>query len=245
MDSSWYLEFSGVKFLVDPWLEGPEIDGFKWLNEQWHTTPSVSKELIPKYDVVLVSQSYEDHCHLETLKECADVPILATKKAYNKLLKHLPNRNIERISDKDDSMVFNGLRITAFRPKKIMDPIYYAVCMFNSESEGIFYAPHGFELSEEQKVRLDKINIKLLVTTFSRFQLPGILGGLVNPGLENVKKLISQLDPEVVINTHDEKKTMNGLVGRFAKVIYPDYGKLKMNSELRFHNIPDYNPVRF
>ena len=36
LDSSWHIEYGKNSFVVDPWLIGSEIDGFKWLNEQWH-----------------------------------------------------------------------------------------------------------------------------------------------------------------------------------------------------------------
>ena len=34
LDSSWHIEYGSSRFVVDPWLIGSEIDGFKWLNEQ-------------------------------------------------------------------------------------------------------------------------------------------------------------------------------------------------------------------
>ena len=37
MDNSWYLGFEGLRLLVDPWLEGTEIDFFPWFNTQWHS----------------------------------------------------------------------------------------------------------------------------------------------------------------------------------------------------------------
>ena len=36
LDSSWYIKFNKLNFVLDPWLIGSEIDGFKWLNEQLH-----------------------------------------------------------------------------------------------------------------------------------------------------------------------------------------------------------------
>jgi hypothetical protein len=126
-----------------------------------------------------------------------------------------------------------------------MDPIYFAVGIINNKSEGIFYAPHGFELSDDQLQQLEGCDIKLLITTFSHFKLPGLLGGVVNPGLNNVKILINQLNPKNVINTHDERKIMKGLVGKYAKVVYPDFPKLIEQENLRFCSIQDYNPVTF
>ena len=81
LDSSWYIKFNQLNFILDPWLIGSEIDGFKWLNEQWHIKPPVTIKDIPNYDSIIISQNYEDHCHLETLKKLPDdKSILATEK---------------------------------------------------------------------------------------------------------------------------------------------------------------------
>ena len=93
LDSSWYIKFNKLNFVLDPWLIGSEIDGFKWLNEQWHIKPPVPIDDIPNYDSIVISQNYEDHCHIETLKRLPnDKSILATEKAYNKLKKQMLGR---------------------------------------------------------------------------------------------------------------------------------------------------------
>ena len=66
LDSSWHISFDSNKFIIDPWLLGSEIDGFKWLNQQWHIKKPVEIRKIHDYDYILISQNYEDHCHLET-----------------------------------------------------------------------------------------------------------------------------------------------------------------------------------
>ena len=94
LDSSWYIKFNQLNFILDPWLIGSEIDGFKWLNEQWHIKPPVTIKDIPNYDSIIISQNYEDHCHLETLKKLPDdKSILATEKAYSKLKKQSNSNN--------------------------------------------------------------------------------------------------------------------------------------------------------
>ena len=47
LDSSWSIDFNSVNFIVDPWLIGSEIDGFKWLNEAWHIKDPVKIEDLP------------------------------------------------------------------------------------------------------------------------------------------------------------------------------------------------------
>ena len=54
LDSSWHIHFNRLKFILDPWLIGSEIDGFKWLNQQWHSNKSVLIKDIPDYDLSLI-----------------------------------------------------------------------------------------------------------------------------------------------------------------------------------------------
>ena len=49
LDSSWYILFSKDPFIIDPWLVGSEIDGFKWLNQQWHIEDPVKIEDLPDF----------------------------------------------------------------------------------------------------------------------------------------------------------------------------------------------------
>ena len=45
-----------------------------------------------------------------------------------------------------------------------MDPIYFALLIYDQENNGIFYAPHGFTLDENQKKLVNKFKIKLMIT---------------------------------------------------------------------------------
>ena len=58
LDSSWHIHFNKIKFILDPWLIGSEIDGFSWLNEQWHIKEPVAIKDIPEYDLIVISQNY-------------------------------------------------------------------------------------------------------------------------------------------------------------------------------------------
>ena len=69
MDNSFFVEINGWKLLIDPWLEGTEVDFFPWFNTQWHRTPPLPYEELPAYDTVLITQKYPDHYHEKTLKK--------------------------------------------------------------------------------------------------------------------------------------------------------------------------------
>jgi hypothetical protein len=212
LDSSWLIDFDSKSFVVDPWLIGSEIDGFKWLNEAWHIKDPVKIKDLPDFKFLMVSQNYEDHCHIETLKNISEKkPIIATDLAYKKIKKQFPSRSITLLEE-NKKIKFEGLTFISLRPDKILDPIYYAVVIINQNNEAIFYAPHGFVLSKEQLALFKNLDISLLITTFTHFQIPKIMGGDVNPGMDNVYELYNQLSPRNTINTHDEEKKAKGLV---------------------------------
>ena len=241
MDTSWEIHWGKSTIIIDPWLVGSEIDYFSWFNEQWHTSDPVSLDEINTPDIILISQSYSDHCHEETLRLFSDdVPILASPKAYQRLKKSLPDKRLTAlpVMSKDGFLDFEGLKIATIDPGRWMDPIYYSHVISNG-SEAIFYSSHGFELSSVQIDLLKPYRFSALMTSFSQIELPSILGGKVNPGIENVKSLIDQLNPTYLMNTHDEKKEHSGLVMKLAKTKYPSLDTLSF-SETNFLNIDDY-----
>lgn len=244
LDTSWLLEFNDTSFLIDPWLVGSEVDGFSWFNEQWHIMEPVSPEMLPDYDYVLISQSYEDHCHLPTLIQLGlNKKFIASGKAFNKIKS---NFNLEPDVLKEfpeQGQTFGNVNVLCVHPGRKIDPVYYAV-IFEVDGDAIFYASHGFHLTEELGNELSKrYNFKLLITTFTHFKLPGFMGGSVNPGEENAMDLIKKLRPDYVVNTHDEKKKARGLISKIAKVKYPDFKEIHFPEYTEFVGIYDYDPV--
>ena len=236
MDTSWLMEWSGTRLVIDPWLVGSEIDGFKWFNEQWHATEPVSIEDIGHFDAIIISQSYADHCHLNTLKELSSKPIYASPKAANVINGwELPNPVIKI----DDEISVGNVQVKCLRPDRRLDPIYYAL-IFSRDQDAVIYASHGFEPTTEQLEFMKSLNVKLLITTLTEFKLPSFMGGKVNPGMDNARKLVEYLQPEKIINTHDEEKIAKGLVKRLAKVKYPDYDNTGFANFIKTDN---YDPV--
>jgi hypothetical protein len=248
MDASWFMNWDDHRFIIDPWLVGSEIDGGPWLNQQWHRTPPVPIEELPEHNFYVITQSYEDHCHTPTLKLLdTKRPILATGKAFKKLHNSFPHRQNIRIPEiwRGQCMYYKKLAFWAIRPNKLLDPIYYALLIFNEKKDAIFYCPHGFELTDREIEKISFLNFRLLFTTLIDFRLPAILGGHVNPGVTNAEHLIDRLQPDHVINTHDEDKRAKGLVSSMAKVSFPDFEEIKKKKGFPFLESPDYRPLRF
>lgn len=244
MDTSWWISWNDSSFIVDPWLIGSEIDGGSWFNEQWHVTEPVAIQDIPPYDFILITQSYNDHCHKETIAALENKShIKATTKAYHKTKKWDFAEKVKELPDFSTHKDFSDqLNIYSLHPGNRIDPVYYGVAITKG-TEAIVLASHGFTLNSNQRSWLSKFETRLLITSFSEIQLPSFMGGKVNPGMDNVNQLFEALKPEKIINTHDEQKTAKGLVMKIAKTKYADLNQLAQPLASKFLRIEGYEKV--
>lgn len=240
LDNSWLIKWDGSTFLLDPWLSGSEIDGFSWFNEQWHTTPPVKYTDIKDFDMVIISQGYPDHCHLETLQKLGALkPIAAVPSAYKKLNVGKVKNELYEIPKKGQTdLVLEDLKIFRIIPDR-------AIATFNGlviqkGNEYILHAPHGGPFADQTLKALEGLSCKCFITTFTLYQLPFFLGGKINPGKNSAEKLIQQLSPKFILNTHDEDKPAKGISNKLAKRLYPN---LQENMPDNYIFIDHYNQV--
>lgn len=239
MDNSWLVKWDDITFLLDPWLSGTEIDGFSWFNEQWHATPPISYSDIQEFDLAIISQGYPDHCHLETLEKLGNkYPIIAVPSAHKKLKGKIQNPLYEIPKKNEGNFQLHDLEISRIIPNR-------PVATFNGlvirkGNEFILHAPHGGPFSDKTLYPLNDLSCKCLITTFTLYELPFFLGGKINPGKTSAEKLIHQLSPQFVLNTHDENKPAKGISNQLAKRVYPN---LKESMPVNYTYIDHYNPV--
>lgn len=243
MDNSWLIRWGGLSIMLDPWLVGSEVDGFRWFNEQWHVTDPVPLADIGRTDIVLVSQPYSDHCHSETMRLLLYDQLLAVKPAKKRLQRENPSlKDIIVIPDATiEWLTIGSLQIGELIPDRWIDPIYHAI-IIREGTEAILYAPHGFVLNETQLAAVRGLHFKLMITTFTYFKIPAILGGIVNPGMEAVKKLAAQTKPDHIVNTHDEQKKGKGLIVKIAEAVYTDTLDLSRQDKRIIH-LDSYDKV--
>lgn len=218
MDNSFFVEINGWKLLIDPWLEGAEVDFFPWFNKQWHRTTPMPYEELPAYDTVLITQKYPDHYHEKTLKKLDPHQVIAPKSLEHRLKKLLPKATLFLLDSKNNETNIHNVNIHFLPTKRKIDPIYDAF-LLDDGKESIFIATHGFQTTNKDLQLLkNTAPCQLLITPFNRYELPFFLGGIVSPGMQGVQHLCDVLNPKKVIATHDEDKHAKGLVSRFAKI---------------------------
>ncbi len=187
MDTSLFLEIGGWKLLIDPWLEGTEVDFFGWFNTQWHRTAPISFEELPNYDTVLITQKYPDHFHLQTLKRLAPSHIIAPKSLEKQIRKNLPDSRLTVMDANNCRIKVDKVGLTFLPTRRKVDPIYDAFLLDDGE-QSVFLAPHGYQFDDQSRGVVEGASpCQLLVTPFNRYELPFFLGGTVSPGLEGVQ----------------------------------------------------------
>lgn len=217
LDSTWIISLNGVKILVDPWLIGTETDGFKWLNRQWHVQSVIDIKEIPDFDVILITQPYDDHCHINTLKEIyKNKPVYADKRAYGKVRKYLPDADLHKVNEKTKKKInFRGIEFFISPTDKL-----YNGCFIKSANKSLLYLPHGIEFKEKYITYFPK-PVDVVLTSASTYTLPFFLGGNVAKGISNVKEIRQHFQPKKIFTTHDEPKEGVGIVSKVAKKYYP------------------------
>jgi len=217
MDNSWYLELADIRLLIDPWLEGAEVDFAPWFNSQWHRTPPLAYDAIPAYDAVLITQKYPDHCHLQTLEQLQPAAVAAPSAVAKQLRQILPQAELMLFSPHSRSVQIGATTILQLPSKRRLAPFYHAYFIDDGEQR-VFIANHGYALSPAQTAHLAQRPVNVLLSPFNRYRLPALLGGNVAPGMAGLARLTKQLRPQHVVQTHDELKHAAGLVSRLARI---------------------------
>lgn len=222
-DSSWLMETTDFSLVIDPWFTNQQIDGYAWFSLQERAETygpfdfSASTPLI-----VLVSHPFSDHCHKETLLTFPpNTRIVAERRALKKIQSW--NYFDEVLSL--DQAPFGVKQLT--KPS-LFNQTHHAF-LLQVEGTEILYAPHGVRANDS----LPKA--QGLITTTTTYKLPFFLGGTVNLGLDEARKVLAKTEASWVLTTHDQRKVSKGLVGLFAKPTYeqePAFHVLKAGESL-------------
>ena len=246
MDNSWCLGLGGKRFLIDPWLEGVEVDYFSWFNTQWHRTPPLSYSELPAFDAVLITQKYPDHCHEPTLRRLQPSTVYAPAYLQANLVRILPDAVLHLFDADQPSQSCGSVRIHHLPTRRKIDPIYDAY-FFETDHESVMLANHGFCLDDAHRKQLGhEGQCDVLMSCFNLYSLPTLLGGTVSPGLEGLAALMEQTKPQRVIQTHDELKHAKGLVPALARIIPFEASRVQEHAWLaeRYLPIDNYEPVQ-
>jgi hypothetical protein len=222
-DSSWLIETSDFSLVIDPWFTRSQIDGFSWFSLQERAESygpfdfSGAKEL-----TLFVSHPFSDHCHKETLLTFPkNTRIVAERRAMKKI-------QLWNYFDEVLSLDQAPFRVKQLTKPSLFNQTHHAF-LLQLEDTDILYAPHGVRAKESLP------NAHGIITTTTTYKLPFFLGGTVNLGLDEARKVLAKTGASWVLTTHDQRKASKGVVGFFARPTYaqePSFHVLKAGESL-------------
>ena len=245
MDNTWLIGSGDTRLLVDPWLAGEQIDGAGWFSAQRHKTAPVCLSEVPRYDAVLITQPYSDHCHPKTLSALSPDTVIAPTCAAKTLKGVLPDAELRLMTSDDSPVQLGSLSLRVLRGGSRLAPQFQAI-LLSDEAHCILFAPHSLRLTARHRELLAELPPCIaLMTTLNTYTLPRVLGGSIAPGLRAVEQLADAIDPTHIIATHDEVKEARGLIAHLARITPFDTEDLSAHPWLskRFLAVNDYSPV--
>lgn len=202
-DSSWMFHFDGLKVLVDPWFSASQVDFHPLFSRQFHRRPQPVVGELQQPDYIFISHPFTDHCNKETLLQFAKhIPVIALPRILKKVRKWA---HFEKLITLEEA----PFTICVLQTK---NALVHKAYLIESSQNKIVYAPHGAVLKKNVGLQVDA-----LITTTLFYNLPFFLGGTINLGYSRALQLKEQLGAKVLIDTHSEDKTGEGLVALFAK----------------------------
>lgn len=236
-DHSWLVETAGLRLVIDPWLMGPEIDGFGWFHTQHLPEEAWSVEDLGTIDAVLITQPFSDHCHEETLRALpASIPLIAVPSAFKRLRTIFPSGRTLICIDQPLFSDVPGLTLTAL-PTPFWDPTHGGVWLSSSEGS-LLIAPHGYRnRSLLRTLRPAHSRPCTVLAPSMRYSLPFFLGGAVNLGLKNAHHVCQDVHAHVYIETHSSNKPSSGLARILAWIDRPDFDRVRSVISIA-HRVP-------
>ncbi|CAK9869609.1 unnamed protein product [Sphagnum jensenii] len=203
----WLLELgaSGIRVLADPWL----VDNLIFWEQPWlFTGRSESRqrgsfpgdltwENVNNVDVVFISQEWDDHCHLPTLRQLRkDIPVVASHKAAIRVQK-LGFTSVHSLEHGTSTTHIPGLQIWATVGAQVGPPWAPRENGFVLEELEtglrIYYEPHcSFDASSVKAVGL----VDAVITPGRQFK---IVGFPLTEAVSEAVRLLHILQPQVVL----------------------------------------------
>lgn len=143
--NSWLLNVDGLQILIDPWLvDAIVFYGSPWMFEAKHVTPPCyTPETLPLIDLILITQSLDDHCHQPTLARLSkQIPVVAAPSAV-KIVESLGYEQVIRLAPWETYLLNQQVEIMATPGARIQTTLENGFLVKSLKTDKtIYYEPH-------------------------------------------------------------------------------------------------------
>ena len=233
--NSWLLNVDGLQILIDPWLvDSIVLYGAPWLFEAKHITPPCyTPTTLPPIDLILITQSLDDHCHQPTLAQLSkQIPVVAAPSAV-KTIEQLGYEQVIRLAPWETYLLAHKVEITATPGAKIQTTLENGFLVKSLETaKTLYYEPH----LATDRATIDRLSKQAKIDTIIApivGQIFPLLGKIIMDA-KDAFQLAQALQPQWYLPTATGAIEANGILPQLTQATgsIDDFAKLLAQSQL-------------
>jgi L-ascorbate metabolism protein UlaG (beta-lactamase superfamily) len=218
--NSWLLTIADLQILIDPWLvDSIVLYNSPWLFEVKHIEPPCyTPATLPKIDLILISQSLDDHCHQPTLAQLSkQIPVVAAPSAV-KTIEKLGYDRVISLAPWETYTLNEQVEITATPGAMIQLQVENGFLVKSLETnKSLYYEPH----LATDPATIDRIakltNVEIIIAPIVGQIFPLLGKVIMNP--DDAFKLTSALQPHWYLPTAVGEVDANGILPQLTRSI--------------------------
>ncbi len=233
--NSWLLTVDGFQILIDPWLvDSIVFYGSPWMFEAKHVTPPCyTPETLPPIDLILITQSLDDHCHQPTLAQLSkQIRVVAAPSAV-KIVESLGYDRVTRLAPWETYLLNEKVEITATPGAKIQTTLENGFLIKSLQNgKTLYYEPH----LATDRATIDRISKQAKINTIIApivGQIFPLLGKVIM-NAQDAFQLAQALQPQWYLPTATGEIDVKGILPQLTKSdgSIDEFGQLLAQSQL-------------
>ena len=218
--NSWLLTIADLQILIDPWLvDSIVFYGAPWLFEVKHIQPPCyTPTTLPKIDLILISQSLDDHCHQPTLAQLSkQIPVVAAPSAV-KTIEKLGYDRVISLAPWQTYTLNEQVEITATPGAMIQLQVENGFLIKSLQTDkSLYYEPH----LATDPTTIDRIakltNVEIVIAPIVGQIFPLLGKVIMNP--QDAFQLAAALQPHWYLPTAVSEVEANGILPQLTRSI--------------------------
>ena len=208
---SWFIEEGNEALLIDPWFDYALVDGKGWfLQRKKEKKSHLTDDEISQVNNIIITAPFEDHLHLNTLKEFSKANIWCSSQVKSILLKKNFKNKIFELSSSNS---IGNLEVRVYPAGFPYNSTAYCLHILNDEGFAVFHEGH---VVNKKVIQNNSIKADIAILTAEEVKFFGLLTLSMN--LKNAMIACDLLDAKKLFITGSNPSKNTGFVNYFLKL---------------------------
>ena len=222
---SWFVEEGNEALLIDPWFDYSLIDGKGWfLQRKKEKKSHLTEDEISQVKNIIITAPFEDHLHLNTLKQFSKANIWCSSQVKSILLKKNLRNKIFELSS---SNLIGNLEVRAYPAGFPYNTTAQCLHILNKNGFAAFHEGH---VVNKKIIKNNDIKADIAILTAEEVKFFGFL--TLSMSLKSTMIACNLLGAKKLFITGSNPKKNTGFANRFLKLNKLDHDFIEDKIEI-------------